>query len=926
MIQPTDPTSTASPIHVTAHASRPEDLLKDLDIDPARGLTTEAAARMRERFGANRLPEAKRTSRLVLLLEQFNNPLIFILLGAAVLTSVVSDISEAITIFVVVTFNAIIGYVQEQRANERLNAVKSLTAPTARVTRNGEQRTIPAEELVTGDIVMLESGVRVPADVRLIDAIELTIDESMLTGEPMPALKNADARLEHATPLGDRVTMAYAGTTVRKGRAHGLVTGVGDTSEIGKITRGIAEAAETVSPLQERLAKFGKVMAIAIAVTITVIFGLGMLREYNATQMLLTAIGLAVSAIPEGLPIAVTVALSIGVYQMARRNAIVRKMNAVETLGSTTIVCSDKTGTLTRNQMTTVMIAADNSLYSLTGGGFDPVGTITDESGAEADAPALEPLAWTLRVGLFCTESSFVRNEKGERELVGDPTEGAMIVAAEKGGLLEAEADAWTSSIDLPFESERMYMVSRIAGAEGTFMLAKGSLERILEMCASEVRAAGVCPLDTAWIEERALELSRHGLRVIATAFRPLDDSRTADPAAPAGYTFAGLQGIEDPPRDEARTAVMNAREAGIKVVMITGDHAATAASIADQLGLNGSRPARVITGDRLQAMSEDDLADAVERTDVYARVAPEHKLRIVRQMQSHGHVVAMTGDGVNDAPALKQADIGVAMGSGTDVAKEASAMIVQDDNFATIVSAIRYGRVMFRNLQHMVLYVLCTSMAGVLTLSATVILGFPLPVIAVQLLWINLVTDGTSTIPLAYEKEHGDIMMEPPRGRNEGLLNWQMAERIIGAGLVMMFGTLYVFETVLNHHGFNLFSENIPEPVMTVARTAAFTTMALFQIWNVHNSRAIHHSLFQIGLTSNIPLLMVTTLAILLQVAAVELPFMHPLLKTASLPAREWLICVGASLSLILLVELRKWAGRAFDATRARHGGMVKR
>ncbi|HVZ37809.1 MAG TPA: HAD-IC family P-type ATPase [Candidatus Kapabacteria bacterium] len=930
MIQPTDSPSTAPPIHGTAHASRPENLLKDLDIDPARGLTAEEAAEMRERFGANRLPVAKRKSRLALLLEQFNNPLIFILLGAAVLTSVVSDISEAITIFVVVTFNAVIGYVQEQRASERLNAVKSLTAPTARVTRNGEQRTIPAEELATGDIVMLESGVRVPADIRLIDAIELTIDESMLTGEPMPAVKNAEARLEHATPLGDRVTMAYAGTTVRKGRAHGLVTGVGDTSEIGKITKGIAEAAETVSPLQERLAKFGKVMAIAIAVTITVIFGLGLLRGYNATQMLLTAIGLAVSAIPEGLPIAVTVALSIGVYQMARRSAIVRKMNAVETLGSTTIVCSDKTGTLTRNQMTTVMIATDNRIYTVTGGGFDPAGTITDEQGAEVDAQALEPLAWTLRVGLFCTESSFVQNEKGERELVGDPTEGAMIVAAEKAGLLRAEANTWTGSIDLPFESERMYMASRIAGARGTFMLVKGSPERILSMCASEVRAAGIRPLDTAWIEERALELSRHGLRVIATAFRPLDDHADADhadadradtdPAAPGGYTFAGLHGIEDPPRDEARAAVMDAREAGIKVVMITGDHAATAASIADQLGLNGSRPARVITGDRLQAMSDDDLADAVERTDVYARVAPEHKLRIVRQMQSHGDVVAMTGDGVNDAPALKQADIGVAMGSGTDVAKEAAAMIVQDDNFATIVSAIRYGRVMFRNLQHMVLYVLCTSLAGVLTLSATVILGFPLPVIAVQLLWINLVTDGTSTIPLAYEKEHGDIMMEPPRGRSEGLLNWQMAERIIGAALVMMFGTLYVFETVLNHHGFNLFSENIPEPVMTVARTAAFTTMALFQIWNVHNSRAIHHSLFQIGLTSNIPLLLVTTLAILLQVAAVELPFMHPLLKTASLPAREWLLCLGASLSLIFLVELRKWAGRAFDATKARH------
>lgn len=911
-------TADARVLASTSHTEPVNSIAGALGVDPSTGLPGGKIDAHRERFGANVLPEASPKSKLRLFLEQFNNPLIFILFGAAILTSVVADISEAITIFIVVMFNALIGYYQEQRASERLRAVKNLTAPTARVLRDGEQRSIPAEELVVGDIVMLESGVRVPADLRLVDASDLTVDESILTGESLPSNKKPHGTHDHDAPLGDRHNMAFAATTVRRGRARGLVVGVGEHSQVGRITRSIADAEETESPLQQRLRRFGKVLAIGIAAAIALIFAVGMLRGYETTAMLLTAIGLAVSAIPEGLPIAVTVALSIGVYAMARRNAIVRRLNAVETLGSTTVICSDKTGTLTRNEMTVVALACDDRVYHFTGGGYEPVGAILDDLENHAQITPESPLHWTLRVGLFCTESGFATT-KGKRQLVGDPTEGALIVAAEKSGIVSAERTRWESIVLLPFESERMYMASEIIGDGQRYVLVKGSAERIVAMCDTELRTEGNRPIDLAWILERQTQLSARGFRVIATAFAPLEPGTDWDPETPTGMIFAGLFGIEDPPRDEVRAAVRDAASAGIKIVMITGDHVATARAIAEQLDLRPGHRIRSVEGRELEAMDDDDLYERVNTTDVYARVAPEHKLRIVKQLQQHRHIVAMTGDGVNDAPALKQADIGIAMGSGTDVAKEASSLVVQDDNFATIVQAVRYGRLMFRNLQHMILYVLCTSFGGVLTLTAAVLLGFPLPVLAVQLLWINLVTDGTSTIPLAYEKEHGDIMAEPPRDPSEGLVNWPMGERILGTGLMMMFGTLIAFEIVLDRYGFTAFDRNISDEAMLHARTAAFVTLALCQIWNVHNSRSIDRSIFQIGLLSNRPLLAVTVLALVLQIGSVELPFMHPLLKTTNLSLDVWVLCIGISLVLVVLVEIRKWSSRFYAGIRAK-------
>jgi Ca2+-transporting ATPase len=889
------------------------ELLAILDVDPMYGLSEVDVVRRRAAIGSNVLARPPEKSRIRLFLEQFRNPLVYILVGAAIVTSIVSEVSDTVTIVVVLLFNAVLGYLQEHRAGERMKAVMSLSAPIARVVRDGQQMTIPAAELVPGDIVLLESGMHVPADGRIVESRGLLVDESILTGESIPAGKRADETLIAGTPVGDRINMVFSGTTVRRGRARIVVTATGSRSEIGEIVEQTASAGIEGSPLQDRLAAFGRVMTIGIASVIALILGIGLLRGHDVTTMILTAIGLAVSAIPEGLPIAVTVALSIGIYQMARRQTVIRRMSAVETLGATTVICSDKTGTLTCNQMTTVALAAGDGLYRVTGTGYDPAGSIEPLS-LHGDRSDDQRIGWMLRIGLLCNESSF-REIDGRRHLVGDPTEGAMIVAAEKAGIAERELGRWRRTVLLPFESERMYMSAQISDEDDRYLIIKGSVERLLSMCEWECRSDSMVPLDSESIIRCQEEMSARGLRVIATAYRSLGAGEPIDSPDPTGCIFAGIFGIEDPARPEAAAAVADAQRAGIRVMMITGDHASTANAIARQLGIGGDRTT-TITGAAIERMSDEELDRRIETASVFARVAPEHKLRIVRALQRRGEVVAMTGDGVNDAPALRQSDIGIALGSGTDVAKEASAMVVQDDNFATIVDAIRYGRVMFGNLRHMILYVLSTSGGGVLTLASAVILGFPLPIIALQLLWINLITDGTSTIPLAYEQEHRNTMSRPPRRRTEGLLSIEMGERIVATAVIMMLGTLLAFDMVLGQYRYTVTDREIPEPVLVHARTVAFTTLAFFQIWNAHNSRSLAFSLFSIGPIANVPLVAVTTLAVLLQVLGVEARFMQPFLDTTGLTLGEWGLCLGISFSIILFVEFRKVVGRLLERT----------
>jgi P-type Ca2+ transporter type 2C len=915
--RPSIPTPLEEDTPVNWHAQTIDDIIQSSGTDPDVGLDEAQAARSRQAHGRNELPSERKKPALLLFLAQFHNPIIYILLVAAVLTALLADVSDSIVIFVVVFLNTLIGFYQETKAEAALTALKNLTSPTARVLRAGAQSTIASTELAVGDIVMVESGSKVPADVRLLQAQELMVDESMLTGESLPVTKNPRAVVAEDAALGDRFTMLFSGTVVQRGRGKGVVVAVGRKSELGVITRNIVEAEDAISPLQLRLAKFGKKLSLAIGIAITVIFVAGYIQGNSFLNMFLTAVGMAVSAIPEGLPVSVTVALSIGVYAMAKKKAIIRRLAAVETLGSTTVICTDKTGTLTANAMTVTRILAGGDAFTVTGTGYEPHGDVLDATGAAVRITDRQsPLAYALRIGLLCTESRLVVGE-GKTLLVGDPTEGALIASALKAGLRPEEEAAAFPILDIrPFESEQQYMAVTVRSGGDTYLLVKGSVERLLAMSTRMWTRDGEAPLDHELIHAQAAQLSAEALRVIAFAFRRIDARDPVfDDAIYRDCVFAGLQGMYDPPREEAKQAVADCKHAGIKVIMITGDHKDTARAIAEQLRLD-DEGIDVVTGPELEAMSDKHLRGICDITEVYARVSPLHKLRIVQQLQARKHIVAMTGDGVNDAPALKAANIGVAMGSGTDVAKEASSMVVLDDNFASIAAAVRQGRVIFDNLRHIILFILSTSFGGVLTLAASIFAGMPLPLRPAQLLWINLVTDGISTFPLAYEREHGNVMHRPPRSIGAGLVPKDMLVTILLAGLVMMLGTLGVFGWALHHFSYYDVPPTLKDIPLQKARTMAFMTLALFQIWNVHNSRSVTMSLFRIGPFSNRPLLLTCLVSLSLQVIAIHAPGVNTLLQLTPLTVQEWIATISVSMLIVVLIELKKLLARAWTAT----------
>ncbi|MDH7516414.1 MAG: HAD-IC family P-type ATPase [Bacteroidota bacterium] len=902
------------------HSIPVEDACAAFGTDLQNGLSAAGLTASTATYGKNELPRELRPSDFILFIRQFNNPIIFILIVAGVLTAILADPTDSIVIFVVVLINTLIGYYQEKRAEAALNALKDMTSPLARVLREGRQTTIPAGEVVCGDIVLVESGTKVPADIRLAEVHELIADESMLTGESLPVSKNTARALPEETPLAERFNMLYAGTVIQRGRGKGVVVSVGSATELGVITKNIIEAEPTISPLQQRLDSFSRKLSVAIGISILLIFVAGVLEGNSLLQMFLTSVGMAVSAIPEGLPVSVTVALSIGVYAMAKRNAIIRKLAAVETLGSTTVICTDKTGTLTANAMTVTRIAAGGHVYHVTGSGYDAGGDILDEDGNKVRVVNRQsPLAYTLRIGLLCTESKLVQ-ENGKTKVVGDPTEAAMIVAARKGGLDHEEEARLFPIIDIrPFESENQYMAITVRSEGRKYLLVKGSTERVLAMADNVWTEDGERPIDRDALSAQAAIFASESLRVIAFAYREVSESdEVFDDAVYRGLTFVGFQGMYDPPREEVKRAVADCRRAGIKVIMITGDHMDTARAIAAQLELEEGR-IDVITGAELDRMSDRRLFGVADITEVYARVSPLHKLRIVKALQKRRHVVAMTGDGVNDAPALRAADIGIAMGSGTDVAKEAASMVVTDDNFASIASAVRYGRVIFDNIRHIVLFVLSTSLGGVLTLVSSILARMPLPLLPAQLLWINLVTDGISTFPLAYEKEHRDVMKRSPRPVNAGLVPKDMFFSIILAAVLMMFGTLSVYQWALHHYSFYHLTPDLQEFALRKARAMAFVTLALFQIWNVHNSRSLSNSLFTIGMFSNRPLLLVSIVSLTLQVAAIHMPGLVDVMRVSPLDVGEWLVCVGTSLTIVVVMELRKLFGRLWREKEAR-------
>ena len=876
-------------------------------ITSARGLSEEEARFRLQEFGLNKISVEKEESKILLFLEQFNEPLIYALIAAAIVTTAMGEINDSVVIVVVLIINSIIGFVQETKADNAIKSLNKMAALKAKLRRSGREVIIDAENIVTGDIVLLESGTKIPADMRIIEANNLMVDESMLTGESLHVQKHTEIIDSENVSIGDKFNMAFSGTIVTRGRGVGLVVATAKNTEFGKIAKMISEQEMGVSPLQTKINQFGKYLTLSIVGMIAIIFFLGMyVRGIPFKEMLLTAVGLTVSAIPEGLPIAVTVTLSIGLYKMAKRNAIIRKLTAVETLGSTTIICSDKTGTLTKNEMTVEEIYAGHHIHHVSGVGYNPDGKFSLK-GTIVDPPNNTELLETLFIGYVCNESKLERIGH-KYKLIGDPTEGALLTAAMKAGVHKSESLVQTKVIAIiPFESENQYMASLVEREGNYFIYIKGSIEKILSLTETQLLDGVKVEINNELLHQSFDRMTRRGLRVLGLAFKQLDSppKEFTEECITKGFVLAGLQGMMDPPREEVRFSIGDCHIAGINVVMITGDHQVTAEVIARKLGIieeYDDKKAFVLTGQDLNKMTDDQLFEVVNDVNVYARVSPEHKLRIVNQLRRKGHVTAMTGDGVNDAPALKSAHIGVAMGSGTDVAKEASSMIVTDDNFTSIFAAVEYGRIVFDNLQNILLFVLTTSLSGILTILSTVIIGWPLPFVPVQILFINLVTDGTSTVPLAFEEGDRNVIYQKPRQLQSSIITKRMAIRMIVTAVLMTIAVLSLFIWEVNHQG------GIDNPdAIAYARTVAFCAFGLLQMFNAHNCRSYDRSLLTIGIFKNKLLLLIHTISLTLQVILIETSFGHSVFHTVSLHWTDWVIIIALNIMLIVFVEIKK-------------------
>lgn len=868
-----------------------------------KGLTTEEAQKRLKQYGANRLTEEEKINRLKIFLHQFASPLIYILIIAGVVTILLKEYIDASVIFAAVIINAIIGYFQEYKAEQSVRALKRMLVPKAKVLRDGVERDINSEELVPGDIVLLYSGIRVPADIRLIHTVELKIDESILTGESLPVEKHHHVIKEENLTHGDQKNMAFMGTIVVSGRAKGVVVETGMNTVFGKIAKHIKEAETVKAPLQDKITKFANAIGILVLSASLLLFIAGLIIGESIKYMFMTAVAAAVAAIPEGLPVVVTVALAVGVSRMAKHNAIVRKLHAVETLGSTTVIGSDKTGTLTKNEMTVKVIYDGKDVYEVEGSGYEPKGNIL-HNGLPVNPKERHYLIDVLRIGLLCNESS-VYVENGEYKIQGDPTEAALIVSAMKVGLSpEEEKERYRQIAIIPFESERGYMATLHRHKGKKYLFVKGAPEKVLEMC---IKDSFGNEIDREKILHMANEFAKRGLRILAFAYREIKEEieeitckeiEKCDTVS--GLIFAGLQGMIDPPRPEAIEAIKGCKSAGIRVVMITGDHAVTAKAIGEMLGISDSK-SKVLTGKELERMSDEELFLKVKEVSVYARVSPEHKLRIVKQLKRHGEIVAVTGDGVNDAPALKAAHIGIAMGkSGTDVAKEASDMVLTDDNFASIFHAVREGRIVFDNIRKVTFFLIPTGVASILSIILAMLFSVPIPYVPAQILWINLVTNALQDIALAFEPGEKGVLTRPPRDPKEGIMSRLLIERTIIVGALISAGIVFNFINALESGA-----------SLERARTVAVTTMVFFQFFQAWNSRSEYESIFKISLLSNPFLFLSLIAATIAQLAFIYVPTLQWIFRTEPISIKDWQNVLLVALSVIIVVEIDKWLRR---------------
>ncbi len=945
------------------HALKVEEVLRDLQ-GCENGLTSKDVSRRLRQYGPNQLQEAPRPGFWITLWEQLNSFVVILLIVSSIVSALLGEWIDALAILSIVILNTVLGIVQERRAEQALAALKQLAAPEAHVLRDGHRRTLPARELVPGDVVFLEAGNYVPADVRLLEAVNLRIEEASLTGESLPVEKNAALVLDRNAPLGDRKNTAFMATLVSYGRGRGVVIGTGMHTQLGLIASMLQNVEAEETPLQKRLNGLGQTLSIGTLVLVAVVFILELIDATNIsslfsgpliflqtyareiTNVFIIAVSLAIAAVPEGLPAVVTISLALGMREMIQRHALIRKLASVETLGSATVICSDKTGTLTQNEMTVTRLWVDGQTIDVSGKGYSSRGNffVSNKKIRWNKYPAVRTILW---LGILNNDAQIepVKGSRHSYRVVGDPTEAALLVAAAKAGeaymVVDRERTSYPRLDEIPFDSERKHMVTfhlvenpqaddfshyyddSMRGRK--FLAIKGAPEVVLPLCKS-YQALNDEPLTldkdvVKKIYQANDVMTRDSLRVIALAYRDVGKKNTALGTLEKNLVFAGLVGMMDPARGEVKPAIQKARAAGIRTIMITGDYPNTAHAIAAQIGLM-RREDQVLTGAELDGLDDAQLRDAMKQTRVFARVSPQHKLRIVDALQANGEVVAMTGDGVNDAPAIKRADIGVAMGiTGTDVAKETADMVLTDDNYASIVSAVEQGRIIYNNIRKFVFFLLSSNVAEIMVIFLAALAGLPTPLTAIQLLWLNLITDGAPALALAMEKGDPDIMSRRPRAKTESIINQRMGmgitiQTIAQTSAVLLAFALGLFWYIQAH-------AQIPagiNPLMVLlhydwrganvqtAETMAFVTLSLCELFRAYTVRSERAALFQIGVFSNLYMQLAVGSSILLLLAACAIPFLQTIFNTHFLAWNEWLLVLGLSLIPATSEEITKF------------------
>ncbi|HOS69947.1 MAG TPA: calcium-translocating P-type ATPase, SERCA-type [Bacillota bacterium] len=879
---------------------------EELSADVKKGLSKEEAAGRIEKYGYNELKEKEKEPVWVKIGKQLKDFLVVILIIASIVSGMVGEISDAIVIIAIVIVNAVLGVVQEGKAEKAMEALKKMSAPNARVLRSGHIEVIPARNLVPGDIVFIEAGDSIPADIRLIESINLKVEEASLTGESVPSEKDASKAFDSEVSIGDRLNMAYMSTIATYGRGKGIVVNTGTNTEIGRIAEAIQTFEDETTPLQKKLNELGKWLGLACLIICVIVFAIGFMRGGDMLEMFLVSVSLAVAAIPEGLPAVVTIVLALGMKRMVQRNAIVRKLLAVETLGCVTVICSDKTGTLTQNEMTVVRAFTNGNVYKISGQGYNPAGEITFEDGKIE--PEAEPgLKLLLSAGVLCNDSALEQKDAKENlwGIVGDPTEGALVVAGAKAGYDKAEMnEAYVRIGEIPFDSERKMMTTFHDNfiQDRIVSFTKGAPDIILGRCAKILQNGRAIDMTEALKQQIAKvnsEFAGNALRVLAFTYREYDklpESISSDEIE-NDLIFVGLMGMIDPARVEAFEAIKTCKEAGIKPVMITGDHKDTAVAIARELGLMEEHSG-VLTGNELDKLSDEELFNRVENTSVYARVSPEHKVRIVEMLKKRGHIAAMTGDGVNDAMALKKANIGVSMGiTGTDVAKGTADIILMDDNFATIVSAVEEGRIIYGNIRKFVFFLLSCNIAEIFIIFLSILFNMPIPLVPIQLLWLNLVSDSFPALALGTEMGEPGIMKKKPRDTKEPILNKSLSTGILILSIAQTAAVLIAFRWALNNYNKDL----------ETARTLAFTTIVVVELFMAFTCRSERYPVIKLGIFSNRALVLAVATSLVLGLAVIYIPFLQPIFKTVSLGIRDWVMILILSIVPVLTGEIYK-------------------